>query len=110
MQFGDGTIPVLQALCAQYLRPIDHWVGQSDGTMLAVFVPALTTAEQATFADLQKMAAFGITNDISLAEFQAFKSDAANAKAYLSLTSPTNAQTVAALKSVIRVVGALLRS
>lgn len=74
------------------------------------FVPALTVAEQAKLADLLLMARFGITADLTLAEFQAIKPDLATAKTYAGIASPTAAQTNAALKATIRVIGALLRA
>lgn len=101
---------LLQQLCAIYLRPVADWDYTNPAAPTPIFKPPLTSAEQATLTDLQHMANFGLSSNISLAEYQAFKSDAATAKNYLGLTSPTNAQTVAALKSVIRVLGALLRS
>jgi hypothetical protein len=73
------------------------------------WTPDLSPAEQATLTDLTTMAKFGISADLSLAEFQAIKSDLVTARTYVGLASPTAAQTAAALKSLIRIVGALLR-
>lgn len=72
--------------------------------------PPLTAAEQTIYNDLVTMAKFGITASLTLAEFQAIKPDLATAKAYVANASPTAAQTNAALKSTIRVLGALLRA
>lgn len=98
----------LQALCTQYLRTP---VVTSDGTTVTfTFSPALSAPELVTFADLQTMSHFGIPATITLAEFQDIKPDLATGKAFLGIANPTNAQAVAAEKSIIRVVGALLRS
>jgi hypothetical protein len=95
---------VLSGLCSLYLRtpvasPVDTaWT----------FNPPLTTAEQATFADLQSMANFSV--DMTLAEWQSIKADAANLKAYVGIASPTLAQTAAATKSIIRVLAVIVRA
>lgn len=110
MPYPDPTGPALLALCAAYLRlPTATYNAATDTTTYA-FVPPLTTAEQATFADLQLMAKFAISDNLTLAEFQAMKPDLATGKTYLGLASPTNAQTVAVIKAIIRVLGDLLRS
>lgn len=97
--------PVLLDLFARYLRPPDRW----DDTLAAfVWVPALTSAEQATRADLETMARFGVS--LTLAEWQSIKPDAANLRAYLGVASPTNAQTAAATKAIIRVLATIIRS
>jgi len=99
----------LQNLCAIYLRPCTL-NGDPVNGIVATFEPPLTANEQLTFADLKLMAGFGITSNITLAEFQAIKPDLATAKAFVGIASPTAAQSNAALKSTIRVLGALLRS
>jgi hypothetical protein len=93
-----------------YLRVPDTWEVDDTGAIAATFVPPLTTEEQAIFADLQTMAKFTIASDISLAEFRAIKPDLALGRAFLGISSPTNAQAVAAEKAIIRVIGALLRN
>lgn len=105
----NTTDAALQGLCALYLRPCSVTRDGAD-TVTLVFEPPLTAPEQATFADLQLMAKFGVAASLTLAEFQAIKPDLATAKAFLGIATPTAAQSNAALKSTIRVLGALLRS
>jgi hypothetical protein len=108
--YPDATAAELGALCATYLRaPESIATDATSGDPVLVFNPALTSAEQATLADLTTMARFGISASLSLAEFRAIKADLVTARQYVGLASPTAAQTAAALKSLIRVVGALLR-
>jgi hypothetical protein len=97
------SLLTLEPLCNVYLRSVDHWDGDTP-----VFVPPLTTAEQATLADLQTMANFGVT--LTLAEWQAVKPSAAVLKTYLGIASPTNAQTAAAVKGIVRVLATIIRS
>lgn len=100
----------LRDLAERYLRrPASIASDATTGSPLLVFEPPLTTAEQAILDDLTLMATFGVTADLSLAEFRAIKPDLATARQYVGLASPTAAQTAAALKSAIRVLGALLR-
>jgi hypothetical protein len=107
----DATTNRLTALCLLYLRqPAEAWADLDTGTANVTFTPPLTAAEQAILDDLALMAKFGITADLSLAEFRAIKPDLVTARQYVGLASPTAAQTTAALKSAIRVLGALLRS
>jgi hypothetical protein len=91
-----------------YLRDPADW-DHSTVPPTPIFVPPLTTAEQATFDDLVKMTRFGLATSLSLAEYQAMKPDLALGEAFLGIASPTNAQAVAAEKAIIRVLGALLR-
>lgn len=98
----------LADLCALYLRPIAYWTGDVVNGRTPVFIPPLSPADQATLADLQTMARFGVT--LTLAEWQAIKADAAGLKAYLGVASPTAAQTASATKAIIRVLGVIVRS
>lgn len=99
---------------AQVRAPDTYIPDQIAGIVTITFTPDLTSAElttlQTLYADLKTMAHFGIDDNLSITEYQAMKADIATAKTYVGLASPTNAQTVAALKSTIRVLGALLRS
>lgn len=107
----DAVAQALFGLCVLYLRaPNSIATDATTGAPVFEFIPPLTTAEQASFADLQLMAKFAIGDDLTLAEFQAMKPDLATGKQYLGLASPTNAQTVAVIKAIIRVLGDLLRS
>lgn len=100
----------LQALCALYLRPAVLSGGDTVVSGTVAFETPLTGPEQATFADLQTMAQFGLANNLTLTEFQSIKGDLATARAFIGIASPTAAQSNAALKATIRVLGALLRS
>lgn len=101
----DGN--TLLRLCAQSLRVPSRY----DSVDVATFVwePPLTTQEQTTLADLQTMANFGLTASITLAEFQAIKPDLVTARNFVGIATPTAAQSNAALKATIRILGALLR-
>ena len=46
---------------------------------------------------------------VTPAEYAAIEDDIAGLKAFIGLTSPTNAQSVAAIKGLIRVLGAIVR-
>jgi hypothetical protein len=99
---------VLLGLLQRFLREPSSLTIDAQGNSIAVFTPPLTTAEQATFADLQTMAKFGVS--ITLAEWQSVKTDAANLKTYLGVASPTLVQTAAATKSIIRILATIVRS
>lgn len=100
----------LTALVAQYLRTPTTVATDGSGNPVLTFTPALTAPEQAILADLTLMAQFGLSSSLSLIEFQALKPDLATAKAFLGIASPTAAQSNAALKATIRVIGGLLRA
>jgi len=98
----------LQALCVLYLRPATLTGDPVTGVYTLVFEPPLTAPEQAIFADIQVMAKFGV--DMTLAEWQSIKADAAALKAYLGVATPTLVQTAAATKAIVRVLGVIVRS
>ena len=100
----------IAAITANLRAPSAQPTIDAQGEWAFTFNPPLTAAEQTTLADIMTMEKFGITTNISLAEFQAIKSDLATARAFVGIASPTAAQSNAALKSTIRVLGALLRS
>ena len=107
MRHGDASIHRLVDLCRLFLRPPSGITGGPDDAVGFEFIPPLSTAEQAIFADLQTMARFGVT--LTLAEWQAIKEDAAGLKQYLGVTSPTAAQTTLATKAIIRVLATIIR-
>jgi len=104
---GADITFALTEKCARYGRPVSDWTDDGDGNLSPVFVPPLTPTEQAIFDDISRMARFGV--DVSLAEWQAIKEDAAGLKQYLGVTSPTAAQTAAATKAIIRVLATIIR-
>jgi 2-keto-3-deoxy-6-phosphogluconate aldolase len=100
--------PQFASLAAANLRAPASWsVDDLAGTASFTWEPPLTPAEQATFADLQVMANFGVT--LNLTEWQAIKADAAGLRAYLGVASPTAAQTASATKAIIRVLAVIIR-
>lgn len=95
----------VQRLCAQYLGR--EPVVTDDGTTLSVtFTPDLTAAQATMLGRIVKTSGFGV---ITPDELGAVEASITTAKAYLSITNPTNAQTAAAMKAVIRVIGVILR-
>jgi hypothetical protein len=106
--YPDAAAHRLRELCDLYLRaPIEMATESDTGAPLATFEPPLSTAEQATFAELATMARFGVS--LTLAEWQGIKADAAGLRAYLGVASPTAAQTAAAVKGIVRVLGKIIR-
>jgi hypothetical protein len=71
------------------------------------FSPGLTSAEQTTLAEvLQRCQTAVYWSD---ADWTVFKAEYATLKTYLGITSPSNAQTAAAAKAIIRVIAAMVR-
>jgi hypothetical protein len=93
----------------QLIRPPSSIAEDANGDPVIAFDPPLTPTEQTLFNDLAAYIRLGVTTDLSLVEFQAIKPDLVTARQYVGLASPTAAQTTSALKSAIRVLGALLR-
>lgn len=100
---ATGTL-VWPELLTRFLRPPLTYGMDPQGNPIATFEPPLSGAEQTTFNDIILMAKLGLTNDLSLAEFQAIKPDLATAKTFVGISSPTAAQSNAALKATIRVL------
>lgn len=100
----DGA--ALLRLCSAYLRMPTRYDASDPASF--VWVPPLTSSEQAAFADLEVMATFGV--ELTLAEWQSIKADAAALKAYNGVATPTLAQTAAAVKAINRVLATIVRS
>lgn len=83
-------------------------VSLSPGAVVYTFIPDLTPAESATFDDLVRTIRARVPS-ITLVEYQALKSALSGLRQYHGLASPTNAQSVAAIKAIIEVLRALLR-
>lgn len=95
----------VRRMCVQYLgREPD--VTDDGTTLTVVFTPDLTAAEATTLARIVKISGFGV---ITPAEYGAVEASVTTVKAYLNITSPTNAQTANALKALVRIVGVILR-
>lgn len=71
------------------------------------FDPDLTAQEVATLDRLRIVARASLR--LTPGEFEAIAAEAPTLRAYLTLNSPTNAQSVAAIKGIIRVLRAILR-
>lgn len=95
----------VQRLCFQYLGR-EPSVTDDGTTVTVVFTPDLTPAQVQTLAAIVRISGIGV---VTPAEYAAVSGDVANLKTYLGLTSPTNAQSVAAIKSLIRVLGVIVR-
>lgn len=108
MPYLDASTAPLMALCATYLRLPTLTYDVATDTTTFTFAPPLTTAEQATFTDLQQMAGLGLQT-LTLAQYQARKADVQGLRDYMALANPTAAQTTAAFKALVRVVGAMLK-
>lgn len=107
--WGSPEYVTLLQLADKYLRPPDSTTPDPvTGVCSFTFVPPLTPAEVQIGQDLDAMANLGL-QAITLAEFQARKADVASLKQYMALATPTAAQTQAAFKALVRVVGSMLR-
>jgi hypothetical protein len=102
-------IATLRALLPRHLRePSGVQWDRPNGTPLALeFTPDLSAAEVATLADILTAAARPVP--LQPSDEAIIKAEAPTLRAYMQANSPTNAQTVAALKSLIRVVRALVK-
>ena len=91
-------------LCLRYLGV--EPVITDDGTHLtATFTPDLTADEAKTLRAIVRLSAVGMATP---AEIIAVEGDVASLKTFMGLASPTNAQTLAAVKALVRVVGVYL--
>lgn len=95
----------VQGLCVQYLGR-EPSVTDDGTTLTVVFTPDLTPDEAATLARIVHISGIGV---VTPAEYAAIEDDIAGLKAFLGVTSPTNAQSVAAIKALVRVLGAIVR-
>lgn len=95
----------VKRLCFQYLGR-EPSVADNGTTVSVTFTPDLSAADLNTLIAIVHISGIGV---VTPAEYVAVSGDVANLKAYLGLTSPTNAQSVAAIKSLIRVLGVIVR-
>jgi hypothetical protein len=102
----EGVAGLWSLLRANLRMPEAFVPGQ--GTITYRYTPDLTAAEATTFDRLVSLARQRSVT-ITPAEWNAIQPDVATAKTYLGLASPTAAQTATALKSLIRIVAALVR-
>lgn len=106
--WGTPEYGRLLDLCGVYLRAPESATTDAQNTATLTFIPPLTSAEQATFDDLQTMARFGVT--MTLVEWQKIKPDAQGLIAYAGIATPTLAQTAAAVKAISRVLAVIIRT
>lgn len=83
---GLPKYEVLAILCMDYLRMPQDTIIAADGTATHTFVPPLTVAEQAIYADLTAMAKSSATSSMTLAEYQAIKPFLASEVAWMAIT------------------------
>ncbi len=103
-------LATLRILIARYLREPSGVLftnGTEQPPTALEFTPDLSAPEIATLAQI--VGASGKSFDLAPSEYQAIKDEVAALAAYLAAASPTAAQTVVALKSLIRVVRAIVR-
>lgn len=106
----DAVASTLTDLCKRYLRaPTGTATEDTTGDPVLDFAPALTVPEQATYDRLLSIARAEQMR-ITPAEWQNIESDIATVKAFVQNASPTNPQAIAASKSTIRILAALIRS
>lgn len=79
----------------------------SGTTLTLTFTPDLTAGEQTALAELVRAAKSVL--GLSRQERNALEDDIAGLRTYYGLASPTNAQSIAAIKAIIRVLRAVLR-
>ena len=92
-------------LCERYLG-VEPVITDDGTTLSATFTPDLTPAEAQTLRAIVRISGmFVVTPD----EMAARESDFTGLAAFMALPSPTQAQTLAAVKAVIRILGAVLR-
>ena len=102
----DGTVAQVAA-AIRAPASVGGWDAEA-GTIILTYAPDLTAGELNTLSDLLTLWRFGVV--LTLAEWQAIKGDAAGLRAYLGVASPTLAQTAAATKAIVRVLGTIIRS
>lgn len=99
-----------RALLLRHLRlpsGVVYGAGDNAPPTALEFTPDLDAVELVTLARILATAAR--TLDLSPAEEAAIQAETATLRAYLQAAAPTNAQTVTALKALVRVVRAIVR-
>jgi hypothetical protein len=102
-----GKLPRLLRLFVRVPEGTVYGNGTAERPTHLEYVPDLTTEEAATLDDVFAIADCPI--DWSPSDRQIFINNRDGLQAYLGLANPTNAQSVAAIKALIRVVGAIVR-
>jgi hypothetical protein len=95
---------VLQA-CQRYLRaPLV--IDNGNGTLSLVFDPDLSAAEQTILDKIVAAVRYALL--LTPDDYEAIRTEVPSLRAYYLNATPTNAESVAALKSAIRVLRAIL--
>lgn len=113
----DSITVRIAELCRLYLRgPVSIATDETTGAPIIVFEPPLTTAEQATYADIVAMAKAGIT--LSLVEYQGIKTFLATMRTFQQMSqsdfialaqNARDRQLFDVVSALIRVVRTLMR-
>lgn len=97
-----------RAVAAEGVRGVQFWYTET--SRLLEIIPDLTPEQEARLNTLIARIQAAQTD---YAQVETLRADLLgyrdNAEAYLALTSPTNAQSVAAIKSLIRICGLIIR-
>jgi hypothetical protein len=96
---------LVQAMTARG-RPPSEWYAE-DGVDVILFDPPLTVEEQATFDALSSLSRSAV--QVTPEEWAGLQTEIDGLRTYHGLATPTNAQSVAAIKAIIRVLRAILR-
>lgn len=107
---GRNSIPErrladLDRLCGQYLQRSPS-IEDDGNTLTLTFTPDLTAGEETILARIMRVE--GLMR-ITPAEWSIIEPDIDGLRTYMDISSPTNAQSVAAIKAIIRVLRALMR-
>ena len=110
MSIHPVTAPTepLRALVESAIREPSNVTGDPvTGAITFHFTPDLSTSEAATFAELDALARSGLA--IDPADWPAVRDELPTLRAFMQASSPTAAQSVAAVKSIVRVLRAILK-
>jgi hypothetical protein len=97
----------MSELAAQYLRPSTGAISWNGTSYEPLFDPPLTAEEQATYDALFSLSRSAV--HVTPEEWAGLRNEIDGLRTYHGLATPTNAQSVAAIKAIIRVLRAILR-
>ena len=101
----ERSMAEIMRLCGAYIGRVP--TEEDDGVNLTLtFTPDLDPGEEDT---LRRVMRVGMLMRITPAEWAAIEGDISGLRTYDGLSSPTNAQSVAAIKALIHVMRALMR-
>ena len=99
-----SDVGVLVDLTTRLVRPPIAWSDDPSTGPALVFDPPLTPDEATTFGQLQAMVALGLDADVDQASLARLWPQVQACLGFLNDPTPTNAEALAALKALIRVV------